>query len=253
MRTACNARAVRALRSYVVVRHATSIKAAPSCRVRVRCVRRAPARVSTASRKARGSGARGARRGMAGAAARAPPALAPQQLARRAAVSRGRVTQPRAAVARGAPAAVSLRAAGRARARTAVSAAASGAVPAPRARSADVLFASDMRPIILFDGVCNMCNGGVNFALDYDQEGVFRFAALQSEVGRALLVRSGRRADDISRRVLRLRRGPRFGGTARSSRLALCAHAPRRRAVSCWWSATARTPSRRRCCVSRAG
>lgn len=142
---------------------------------------------------------------MSGAAARgAPPELAPQQAARRT-VARGRVVQARAAVARGVPAAVSLRAAGRARARTAVSAAASGAAPAPtpapRARSADVLFASDMRPIILFDGVCNMCNGGVNFALDYDQEGVFRFAALQSDVGRALLVRSGRRADDISRRA----------------------------------------------------
>ena len=46
-----------------------------------------------------------------------------------------------------------------------------------------------------------MCNGGVNFALDYDAAGVFRFAALQSEVGRALLVRAGRRPDDISRRA----------------------------------------------------
>jgi predicted DCC family thiol-disulfide oxidoreductase YuxK len=45
-------------------------------------------------------------------------------------------------------------------------------------------------------------NGGVNFALDYDPEGRFRFAALQSAVGRALLVRHGRRADDISSIVL---------------------------------------------------
>ena len=33
---------------------------------------------------------------------------------------------------------------------------------------ADALFASDKRPIILFDGVCNLCNGGVNLALDLD-------------------------------------------------------------------------------------
>lgn len=59
-------------------------------------------------------------------------------------------------------------------------------------------FATDKRPIILFDGVCNMCNGGVNFCLDWDKTGELRFAALQSEAGRALLVKSGRRPDDIS-------------------------------------------------------
>jgi predicted DCC family thiol-disulfide oxidoreductase YuxK len=47
-----------------------------------------------------------------------------------------------------------------------------------------------------------MCNGGVNFALDYDPTGAFRFAALQSAVGRALLVRHGRAANDISSFVL---------------------------------------------------
>ena len=47
-----------------------------------------------------------------------------------------------------------------------------------------------------------MCNGGVNFALDYDPTGAFRFAALQSAVGCALLVRHGRAPDDISSIVL---------------------------------------------------
>lgn len=59
-------------------------------------------------------------------------------------------------------------------------------------------FADDKRPVILFDGVCNMCNAGVNFVLDWDPEGKVRMAALQSEAGRALLQRSGRSADDIS-------------------------------------------------------
>lgn len=31
----------------------------------------------------------------------------------------------------------------------------------------------DKRPVILFDGVCNLCNGAVNFALDYDEVGTF--------------------------------------------------------------------------------
>ena len=67
---------------------------------------------------------------------------------------------------------------------------------------ADALFASDKRPIILFDGVCNLCNGGVNLALDLDPPGRLRFAALQSPAGRALLVRAGRDPNDISSIVL---------------------------------------------------
>ena len=63
-------------------------------------------------------------------------------------------------------------------------------------------FATDKRPVILFDGVCNLCNGGVNFALDMDPPGKLRFAALQSTAGRALLRRAGRDPDDISSIVL---------------------------------------------------
>eukprot|EP00960_Hanusia_phi_P044519 756687-Hanusia_phi.AAC.1 len=68
------------------------------------------------------------------------------------------------------------------------------------------VFDKDSRPVILYDGVCNLCNGGVNFMLDWDKpsepRGNFRFAALQSEVGRALLRRGGRSPDDISSIVL---------------------------------------------------
>ena len=55
---------------------------------------------------------------------------------------------------------------------------------------------------VLFDGVCNMCNGGVNFMRDWDKQGLYRFAALQSAAGRKLLQRSGRSPDDISSIVL---------------------------------------------------
>jgi len=40
--------------------------------------------------------------------------------------------------------------------------------------------------IILFDGVCNLCNATVNFVIKRDKNGVFRFAALQSEIGKEL-------------------------------------------------------------------
>ncbi|MBD0297754.1 MAG: thiol-disulfide oxidoreductase DCC family protein [Flavisolibacter sp.] len=42
-------------------------------------------------------------------------------------------------------------------------------------------------PIILFDGVCNFCNGMVLFIIKQDKQKVFRFAALQSEAGQRLL------------------------------------------------------------------
>ena len=40
-----------------------------------------------------------------------------------------------------------------------------------RAIAKSVFSGKDQRPVILFDGMCNLCNGGVNFALDYDDVG----------------------------------------------------------------------------------
>lgn len=62
----------------------------------------------------------------------------------------------------------------------------------------------DARPIILYDGVCNLCNGAVDVMLRLDprRPGRVRLAALQSPAGRALLKRSGRAEDDISSIVL---------------------------------------------------
>jgi predicted DCC family thiol-disulfide oxidoreductase YuxK len=42
-------------------------------------------------------------------------------------------------------------------------------------------------PIILFDGVCNLCNSSVQFVLKHDTKKIFRFASLQSFAGQALL------------------------------------------------------------------
>ena len=41
--------------------------------------------------------------------------------------------------------------------------------------------------IIFFDGVCNLCNASVNFIIDRDPKGVFKFAPLQSQTARELL------------------------------------------------------------------
>lgn len=45
--------------------------------------------------------------------------------------------------------------------------------------------------IILFDGVCNFCNNSVNFIIERDPEGYFKFAPLQSEIGEKLLKKNG--------------------------------------------------------------
>lgn len=45
----------------------------------------------------------------------------------------------------------------------------------------------DDRAVILFDGVCNLCNRFVNFVIDRDPDGHFQFAALQSDAAHALL------------------------------------------------------------------
>ncbi|MEO6655353.1 MAG: thiol-disulfide oxidoreductase DCC family protein [Pyrinomonadaceae bacterium] len=43
-----------------------------------------------------------------------------------------------------------------------------------------------MSSIVLFDGVCNFCNGAVNFIIRHDREKKFKFAPLQSDIGEKL-------------------------------------------------------------------
>ena len=43
------------------------------------------------------------------------------------------------------------------------------------------------KPVILFDGVCNYCNGMVNFVIRQDKKQQMHFATLQSDVAQDLL------------------------------------------------------------------
>ena len=47
------------------------------------------------------------------------------------------------------------------------------------------------KKIILFDGVCNLCNDSVQLIIERDRNDVFRFASLQSEVGQKLTTERG--------------------------------------------------------------
>ena len=42
-------------------------------------------------------------------------------------------------------------------------------------------------PIVLFDGVCNLCCGVVKFVIKKDKDGQVKFASLQSDAGQQLL------------------------------------------------------------------
>jgi predicted DCC family thiol-disulfide oxidoreductase YuxK len=52
-------------------------------------------------------------------------------------------------------------------------------------------------PVLLYDGVCGLCNRMVQFVLRRDPAGVFRFASLQSELAASILTRHGLAAHDL--------------------------------------------------------
>ncbi len=57
-------------------------------------------------------------------------------------------------------------------------------------------------PIVLFDGVCNLCAGFVQFLIPRDPDGTFSYASLQSEIGQELLAEHDLPTDDLESVVL---------------------------------------------------
>lgn len=43
------------------------------------------------------------------------------------------------------------------------------------------------KPVLLFDGVCNLCAGSVQFIIRHDPSGKIKFTSLQSETGKTIL------------------------------------------------------------------
>ncbi|WP_425451971.1 thiol-disulfide oxidoreductase DCC family protein [Bacillus taeanensis] len=54
------------------------------------------------------------------------------------------------------------------------------------------------KPVLLFDGVCNLCNGIVQFVIKHDKKEHFLFASLQSEAGQQLLKQFALPTDDFN-------------------------------------------------------
>ena len=70
------------------------------------------------------------------------------------------------------------------------------------------------RPVVLFDGVCNLCNGAVQFVIGHDPTQQFRFASLQSDAAARLLARDDAAAPLPDSIVLLDEQGMHFRSTA---------------------------------------
>jgi predicted DCC family thiol-disulfide oxidoreductase YuxK len=68
--------------------------------------------------------------------------------------------------------------------------------------------------IILFDGVCNLCNGSVTFVLQREKGPIFKFAPIQSEAGKELLKWCGLSEGYKQAAILIDHRKAYFGSTA---------------------------------------
>ena len=53
------------------------------------------------------------------------------------------------------------------------------------------------KPLVLFDGVCNLCSGAVQFIIRHDPDGKIMFSSLQSERGQAILAHLNMKTDDF--------------------------------------------------------
>ena len=52
-----------------------------------------------------------------------------------------------------------------------------------------------MSAVVLFDGLCNFCDASVQFIIEHDSAGYFKFAPLQSDAGRELAAKYGLKFD----------------------------------------------------------
>lgn len=86
---------------------------------------------------------------------------------------------------------------------------------------------SSAHPVLLFDGVCNLCNGFVKFIIQRDPSGIFHFASLQSATGQALLAQYGLSGESMDTTVL-IEDGKAYTHADVALRMA-----PR---LSIWWS-----------------
>ncbi|MFW6320344.1 MAG: thiol-disulfide oxidoreductase DCC family protein [Halohasta sp.] len=70
------------------------------------------------------------------------------------------------------------------------------------ANESTALDESDEHPVLLFDGVCNLCNGTIQYLIPRDPAGKLRYAPLQSSIGETVREATGLSPDDLETVVL---------------------------------------------------
>lgn len=58
------------------------------------------------------------------------------------------------------------------------------------------------KALVLFDGVCNLCNSAVVFIISHDKNDLFLFASLQSEIGQNVSTMAGIRGGEVATIIL---------------------------------------------------
>jgi len=58
------------------------------------------------------------------------------------------------------------------------------------------------QPLILFDGVCNLCNASVNFIIKRDNYQHFKFASIQSDAGKQILLQHNKKKHSLTSIIL---------------------------------------------------
>ena len=58
------------------------------------------------------------------------------------------------------------------------------------------------KKIILFDGVCNLCDSSAPYVIKHDKNDVFRFVSIQSDLGLKIIKHIGIHADNIDSIIL---------------------------------------------------
>ncbi|MBT8296314.1 MAG: thiol-disulfide oxidoreductase DCC family protein [Gramella sp.] len=58
------------------------------------------------------------------------------------------------------------------------------------------------KKIVLFDGVCNLCNNAIQRIIKHDKKDIFRFASLQSEIWKQMVEERGMDAEELDSIIL---------------------------------------------------
>lgn len=58
------------------------------------------------------------------------------------------------------------------------------------------------KSVLFFDGVCNLCNGFIQFLITRDKKGIFSYASLQSDLGQAFMKEQGFAPEELNTVIL---------------------------------------------------